>query len=171
MDIAHQFPDKTPGYYTIYTHAGEGIEVYCDFYGTRGYMFLSREALSKLDSLNGLYTLHDHAIIRVRYGDGAQHDVMISQIPLYQYRFALSFQISKADGYRLPVNHAMMPYIYLGFIPKDVAKLKTKNGENATQGFKVGVHDVLFRNCDQIPNSYFAFFGNDASVVEIDRSG
>ena len=167
MDVAHQLPDRTPGYYLIYTTAGEWIEVFCDFYGTRGYMFLSRDALSKLDSLDGLYTLHDHAIIRVLHADaGAQHDVKVSQIPLYQDRFALNFQISKADGYKLPINDALKPYIYLGFIPKDVAQLKTKDGRNALQGYKAGVHDVLFHNCDQNPNSYIAFFGNDASVPE-----
>ena len=166
IDVALQTETRTPGYYAIYPNEGDGIEVYCDFYGTRGYMFLSKTALSTLNTTDGLYTLHDHAIIRVLYANGEQHDVTVSQIPLYHQRFALSFQINKADGYPLPFNNAMKPYLYLGFIPKDIGKLKTKEDKNAIQGYRAGVHDVEFKNCDQNPNSYIAFFGNDESVEE-----
>ena len=169
IDIYQRNPESGSGYYNISTNEGEVIEVYCDRYGTRGYMFLSRGALPKLGSLDGLYTITDHAVIRVLYNDGGQHDVKVAQIAKYQFQFALSFQISKADGYKLPMNDARKPYVYLGFIPKEIALLKTKNNQNPKHGYKAGVQDIVYANCDRNPNSYIAFFGNDGNVTEHER--
>ena len=132
-------------------------------------MFLSRGALSKLNSLEGLYTISDHAAIRVLYNDDRQHQVRVMQISKYQFQYALSFQISKADGYKLPMNDALRPYLYVGFLPRDLVLLKTKTGGNPQVGYRAGTEDVLYNQCDTNPNSYIAFFGNDGNVTEHPR--
>ena len=152
----------TSGVYTIHSHTGP-VSVFCDFYDDIGYTYISKHDLGKLSDLSGLYTEDDHAIVRVLYKDGEQHAVSIEQLSDYKHRYQLSFQLSDANGYKSPLNHDLKPYIYIGFLPREIASLKSKS-KPAVQGYRTGGIDFKFNNSDQNPNSYLAFFANPKNL-------
>ena len=150
--------------YTIHSHSGL-ISVFCDFYDDEGYTYISKHDLGKLSDLSGLYTEDDHAIVRVLYKDGEQHAVSIEQLSDYKHRYQLDFQLSDANGYNRPLNHGLKPYIYIGFLPREFASLKSKT-KPAVQGYRTAGADFKFHNCDKNPNSYLAFFANPKNLPD-----
>lgn len=135
------------------------MSVFCDFYEGRGYTFVSKSDLGKLSCLSSLYTESDHAIVRLLYRNNEQHDVSIEQLSDYKHRYSLSFQLSSANGFQRPLNYKLAPYIYVGFLPKSFASMKSAM-KPAVQGYRTGGVDFRFNNCDKNPNSYIAFFAN-----------
>ena len=154
----------TSGVYTIHTHSGL-ISVYCDFFEDRGYTYISKNDLGKVTDLSSLYTEDDHASVRVLYHNGEQHAVSIEQLSDYKYRYQLNFQLSDADGYKRPLNHGLAPYVYVGFLPRDFASLKSKT-KPAVQGYRTAGTDFKFHNCNRGPNSYLAFFANPKNLPD-----
>ncbi|KAK3610050.1 hypothetical protein CHS0354_032135 [Potamilus streckersoni] len=146
--------NPTSGEYKLWTPTGQEFYVFCDFYNGHGYTFVSREGLNILKSLSDIYTDRSHVIVRHLQKDGIQKDVEIAPHSAFRYRYPLSFQLSKADGFTIPVNAALKPYIYLGFLPESYARRKS------TQGYQAAGEDITFTNCDANPSSYLAFFAN-----------
>lgn len=166
-DIRIQNPNAQSGEYKIFLPSNVEVTVYCDFLANHGYMFLSDNAISSITSLEGLYDITDHAVIRILYDNSEQHDVEIAQLMMNKYRFPLSFQLNSYMGYKRPVNWQMTPYVYVGFLPANRASLKSSMSDTKpVQGYMAGGKDITFINVDQNPNSYIAFFGNDGSVAE-----
>ena len=146
---------SSSGVYTIYSKASEPVSVFCDFYDDFGYTFVSKNDLGKLDDLSELYSVTDHAIVRILLRNSKQRDVRIEQLSSFKYRYPLSFQLSDAVGFQRPKNHNLDPYIYVGFLPAEYASIKSSK-----QGYRTAGYDVVFSNCDANPNSYFAFLAN-----------
>ena len=139
--------------------------MFCDFYGGQGYTFILKHDLGRLKDLSILHTENDHAIVRILYQNGEQHAVSIEQLSDYKYRYPLNFQLSDANGYKRPLNHRIQPYIYVGFLPRDFASLKSKT-KPAVQGYRTAGNDFRFHNSDRNPNSYLAFFANPKNLPD-----
>ena len=152
----------TSGIYTIDTSGGP-VSVFCDFYDDRGYTFISRNDLGRLNSLDELYTESDHAIVRILYKNKEQHDVSIEQRTNYKFRYPLNFKLSDAVGYQRPVNHGLAPYLFVSFLPRDFASMKSKT-KPTVQGYRTAGKDFKFHNCDKKPSSYIAFFANPKNM-------
>ena len=75
-------------------------------------------------------------------------------------QYNLSLQFNSHVGYAPPVNDKMSPYLYVGFIPSNIA-----NRVGAVQGYRVNGADYSFVNCDANPNSYFVFLKNANHVA------
>ena len=160
-------PGDPSGEFLIEPTPGVTVTVYCDFLQDRGYMYLSPDALSTLSNLEGLYDITDHAVIRILYTNGEQHDVEVAQMSMYSGRYPLSFQLNASLGYTRPLNYAMAPYVYLGFLPSYRARIKSNMTTTPPlQGYRAGGEDLIFTNCDRNPNSYIAFLINDGQVDE-----
>ena len=138
------------------------MSVFCDFYYDRGYTFVSRDDLDKLTTLSDLYTENDHIIVRILYSNDEQHDVTMEQLTQYANTYTLSFQLSQTVGYKAPINTALGPYIFVGFLPESFATSFT------TQGYRAAGMDNTFTNCDMNPNSYLAVFQNPGGLPEDD---
>ena len=168
-DVRIQNPAAKTGEYNITLPSGEALPIYCDFMAKHGYMFISKTALSSLTTLEGLYDICDHAVIRVLYDNSEQHEVEVAQLSMYRERFPLSFQLNNQTGFKRPFNWNMTPYLYLGFLPLNHASLRSRMKRIIPiQGYMAGGNDVIFNNCHKKPDSYMAFFGNDCNVTEND---
>lgn len=146
------------GEYQLCTPTGRRFDVFCDFYDGHGYTFVSRDGLGVLKDLSQLFTDRSHVLVRIRQTDGIQKDVEIAPHSAFKHRYPISFQISQAVGFSVPLNAAMKPYIYLGFLPESYARSRT------TQGYQAAGEDLTFTNCDANPNSYLAFFANPSNL-------
>ena len=132
--------------------------MYCDFYDTKSYIYLSKEAISKLDtaSLGSLYSMTDHVIIRMQLGNGKQQSVIVRQLDDYVEYYPLSLQINAFQGYSRPINADIRPYMFLGFVPDNVL--------GSIRGYKVGQTDLEFKSCQATPNNFIAFYANETFV-------
>ena len=139
--------------------------VFCDFYQNRGYTFVSKDDLGKLTDLSELYTENNHMLVRILYANDEQHDVVIQQLGQYKFQYPLTFQLSDFDGFTPPFNAPLKPYIHVGFLPTNFAGIKSST-KPARQGYRTAGMDIIFDNCDQTPNSYFAIFQNPSSMAE-----
>lgn len=91
-------------------------------------------------------------LVRHRRRDYKQFETTVSQMNRYS-KLPLSIQYNANDDYQGPINAKRLgPYLFLGFLPKSVARQKT------VQGYKVNNEEVSFKNCDANGNSYMAFF-------------
>ncbi|KAK3107568.1 hypothetical protein FSP39_017461 [Pinctada imbricata] len=84
-----------------------------------------------------------------------QYDVTMKQISSHS-NLSLIIQTNSYNGFTRPVNHDKLSrYIYMGFIPANLAN------SNTIQGYNVNNNDYKFLNCDKNPNSYLVFYYND----------
>ncbi|KAL3869528.1 hypothetical protein ACJMK2_042197 [Sinanodonta woodiana] len=148
---------RVSGEYQLCTPTRINIDVFCDFYDGYGYTYVSSESLGVLQTLSGLYTNKTNVVVRHRHTNGTQRGVEIAPLSEFTNTYPLSVQLSHADGFKTPLNAAMQPYIYIGFLPESYAKSTTK------QGYQVGGVDYTFTNCDSNPNSYLALFTNPSN--------
>ena len=155
-DIRLANPDSPSDTYTIQTSSGENTAVFCDFYYDRSYMFLSKDAITKLDtdSLRKMYTIRDHALIRMVYNTSHQHDVEIAQLLPFANRYPLSFQIGQFKHYTRPINSDLRRFLYVGFLPSDVVQQNVR-------GYRAGGKNVQFSNCGYQPNNFIVFYADD----------
>ena len=166
-DIRLQNQTALSGEYNITLDSGQVVPVYCEFMVKQGYTFIPKSTLPSLTTLEGLYDISDHAIIRILYGNGEQHEVEVAQLSMFRDRFPLSIQLSSQIGYKRPYNWIMKPYLYLGFMPRNYTILKSKMTRSKPfQGYWAGQGNVIFKNFCKRPDSYIAFFGNDGNVTE-----
>ena len=93
-DIRVQNQTALSSEYNITLDSGQVVHVYCEFMVKRGYAFIQKSTLSSLTTLEGLYDISDHAIIRTLYGNGEQHEVEVAQLSMFKHRFPLSIQLS-----------------------------------------------------------------------------
>ncbi|KAL3869532.1 hypothetical protein ACJMK2_042200 [Sinanodonta woodiana] len=158
QEIYQQSINPVPGEYQLCTPTNRTFDVFCDFYDGYGYTYISKRGLGVLQSLSQLYNDRSHVVVRHRQINGIQKDVEISPLSAFRFRYPMSIQLSQAIGYNVPVNAALRPYIYLGFLPAVYARSRT------TQGYQVAGVDITFTNCDSNPNSYLAFFANPSNL-------
>ena len=144
------------------TLGGASVNVYCDFHEDRGYTFIRKDDLSLLSEadLDAMYTVNDHIMVRILYTNDSQHDVTMEQLGEFR-RYALGFRLSDFVGYKAPINQALAPYLYVGFLPRDFADMV-----GTRQGYSAGGVDSTFTNCDSNPNSYLAIFQNPNGIPE-----
>ena len=129
-------------------------------------MFFSKTALSALTTIEGLYDIFDHAVIRTFYDNGEQHEVEVAQLSMYRERFPLSVQLSAHTGYESPINWNLQPYLLLGFLPLDHTLQESDiNRIMSIQGYMAGGEDVTIRNSETHDN-YMAFFRNDGELSD-----
>ncbi|KAH3812280.1 hypothetical protein DPMN_140706 [Dreissena polymorpha] len=140
------------GTYTVQNSAGQSYRIYCQFYNGYGYTFLSTSTNVNVD-MSSLYDDKSHVIIRHKRSNGVQYTSTMAQLGSYAST-PVSVQYSAYSGYGGPLNTAMAPYIFVGFIPASM----TYTG--AVQGWKVNGGDLTFTSCDGNPNSYITFFFN-----------
>ena len=161
MYISEDNPQS--GNFTTGTLGGSSVRVFCDFYEDRGYTYIHKDDLDLLTEadLTALYTEHDHMIARLLYKDNSQRDVRLEQLSEFKYRYPLGFRLSNAVDYIPPINYALKPYLYVGFLPRDVASIK-----QSRQGYRAGGQDATFTNCDGQACSYLAIFQNPRHLEE-----
>ncbi|XP_060561334.1 uncharacterized protein LOC132721099 [Ruditapes philippinarum] len=152
-DLKQGNPNILSGEYTFYNGEGQTYKAFCEFYDTYGYMFISREAGVAIKPILIDYNTTE-VLIKHQRTTGKQYDTIMNQISA-KSSVPLSIQYNSYVDYTRPHNYeTMQPYLYLGFLPRGVAKAKN------VQGYKANGQDYTFKNCDRRPHSYIAFFFN-----------
>ncbi|XP_045172360.2 uncharacterized protein LOC123534256 [Mercenaria mercenaria] len=144
------------GEYSMYNGKGQAYKAFCEFHGTYGYMFISKNAgvEIKLDLINP--DTHEVLVRHVR-SNGKQYVTKMRQLSS-KTSVPLSIQYNKYVNYASPVNfNTMGPFLYLGFLPRSIANQKS------IQGYNANGKDFTFTNCNKNPNSYLAFFFNPSN--------
>ncbi|XP_013419820.1 uncharacterized protein LOC106180388 [Lingula anatina] len=156
-EILQEIPNAVSGTYTISTNIGP-VQVYCEMgLNGGGYTFLPSSVIvdgAGLD-LTPLTTDTSQVLVRILEQTGSQPYTILQQLAAYS-SIPIHVSINSNDGYQGPNNKALGPYMFLGFLPTNVAADPSK----AAQGFRSNGRDVTFTNCDRNPNSYFATFPN-----------
>lgn len=137
----------------MYNGNGQTYQVFCEFFDQYGYMFISKQTSVEIKpDLIGYNT--NEVLVRHFRSNGTQYDTIMKQISTNS-SVPLSIQYSKYVNYTKPENHrTMAPYLFLGLLPKSIARAKN------IQGYRANDQDFLFTNCDRVPHSYVAFFFN-----------
>ncbi|XP_053405410.1 polycystic kidney disease protein 1-like 3 isoform X2 [Mercenaria mercenaria] len=151
------------GTYNVTNANGEDFTVYCQFYSGYGYTFVSKN--TEVD-VNVTYLLdeREHVVIRHKRSDGSQYTAEMEQLSRLSDT-PLLIQFNGQTGYSTPINQAMGPYIYIGFIP--ASDVYTE----AEEGWKCNGQEITFTNCDGNPNSYIAFFFNKENASYTSNQG
>ncbi|XP_013397226.1 uncharacterized protein LOC106164020 isoform X4 [Lingula anatina] len=159
--ILNANPNAAGGEYTINTNTGDQ-RVYCEMgINGGGYTFLPRQAIVTGTNLNldSIFTDKSHVLLRISYDNGRQPFTVLRQLQRYAST-PLSVQINSHLGYTNPVNRAMGPKLFLGFLPANIAN----NPSFKFQGIRSNGRAITFNYCGSNPASYFALFPNHREV-------
>ena len=156
LEIKRSAPHSLSGLYDILVD-DTVITVYCEMAKEGGgFTFIPREAVrrGKFRRLIGqIFRDRTKVLLRFQKHNGLQPFTLITQYTPFA-RYPLSVLMHTYAGYTRPVNYRLGDYIFLGIIPARVARARSY------QGFRSNYRNVIFRNCDRNPNSYFALFPN-----------
>jgi len=143
---------KASGVRTIKLPSGY-YRAYCEMgINGGGYTFLSNSDIQRLTSKDLKFVFNKkNVLLRIAKTDGTQPYTIIE--PLNK-KHHLSVQVNSFKGYTVPQNKNLGPYLFLGTLPALYARNRN------IQGFTSNKKKIQFRNCNQNPNSYFAFFTN-----------
>ena len=142
---------KKSGIYKVILPSGI-FRVYCEMDINGGaYTFISKNTLStiKQSDIDSIFTDKSHVLLRLQKPNNSQPYTIIQQ---YIDTGGLSVQLNAFVNYTAPINHAVSDYLFLGFLPKKYSH------QNQTEGLISNGVNLTFRNCDGIPNHYFAFY-------------
>lgn len=134
------------------------IEVYCELnIAGGGFSFLPQSLTLRSDAqqiVKSLFTDKRNVLLKLKNRvNGSESYTWIQPHPNYT-NIDFGLLVNNYSGYTQPLNDFMMEYIFLGILPKSVAN------EQTYQGFKSNGDVIQFRNCDENPNSLFAFLPN-----------
>lgn len=155
LDIYFEDRRNPSGEYILYQRE-HAVKVYCLFEGDYGFTFISRKSADAVIDVNALYSTNEFAKIRVLKPTGDQREVLVENVLSFQNLSKLFFAMNSHDKYKgpSPENSGLHPYLFLGFLPINLAE----NGNS--QGYRAKDMDFTFVNCDGNPNSYITFFFN-----------
>ncbi|CAC5380916.1 unnamed protein product [Mytilus coruscus] len=141
------------GEYVIYP-LRKAVRVYCSFEGDYGYTFISRKSSGVAFDIGKLYSTNKFAKVRIVKPNGEQREVKVENLLAFKDQSSLSFQLNAHQHYQGPQlrNSKLHPYMFLGFLPKNLVQKRSK------QGYRAAGKDFTFNNCDADPNSYITFF-------------
>ena len=161
LDVVKKVPDANNGAYTLQNSAQETYEVWCEFYNSHIYTYISPTSVISMNSLNidDLYNNYSEVLIRHLNKQGIQREVRYGQIAKYR-KIDMSIQYNSSIGYNPIRNMKMSPYLYVGLL---LAKTK-EDHQNDKQGYSVNGEDHTFKNCDGNANNYFALLYNKAKA-------
>ena len=128
------------------------IEVYCEMEINGGaYTFISSDTLSRISQsdIDTIFTDKSNVLLLLLKPDNSQSYTIITQ---YTDTGGISVQLNAFVGYYQPLNYKISDYIYIGLLPKAYVS------QGQIGGFNSNGNPIIFRNCDGLPNSYFAFF-------------
>jgi hypothetical protein len=156
LDVYKHDPGAPTGTYVIGNKHGRSYSVFCNFYDGYGYTYVAKTTQVAVN-IDDLYTSNSHVILRQLGPDGGQKEIVIEPLSIYP-DISLGVLYNSSVGYKAPLNVAMAPYLYLGFLPKSVAASRTQ------QGYRAGGTDYAFTNCDANANSYMALYFNPKNL-------
>jgi len=136
----------------------EPIEVYCELETEGGgFTFLPGSLTQRSDAqriVNVLFKNKKNVLLMLcKQVDRTESYTLIQPHPDFA-KTDFGVLINSHSGYTIPQNEFMGNYIFLGIIPASAAKI------NGKQGFKSNGNVIEFYNCDENPNSLFAFMPN-----------
>ena len=115
------------------------------------YTFISNDALSRISQsdIDTIFTDKSNVLLILLKPDNSQPYTTIKQ---YIDTGGLSVQLNAFLGYTQPLNNMISDYLYLGVLPK----IYIHKGQ--VEGFRSNGHNITYKNCDGVKNSYFAFY-------------
>ena len=133
------------------------IEVYCEMaINGGGFTFLPRSLTRRSDAqgiVNALFKDKKNVLLKLqKKADRSESYTLIQPHPSFAST-DFGVLVNSFRRYTTPLNAFMKDYIFLGIIPKSAAN-------SGIQGFKSNKHTIQFTNCDNNPNSLFAFLPN-----------
>lgn len=136
----------------------KSIEVYCELETEGGgFTFLPGSITLRSDAqqiVDALFKDKRNVLLMLRKQvERTQSYTLIQPHPSFA-NTDFGVLINSYTGYTAPKNEFMRNYIFLGIIPALAAKSK------GSQGFRSNENVIQFDNCDETPNSLFAFMPN-----------
>ncbi|XP_062578230.1 uncharacterized protein LOC134240145 [Saccostrea cucullata] len=161
----HAFNQKSRNdTYWIQNRNNQFYKVFCEFHDTFGYTYISRNTTVEIN-IDDLLSTKKHVKIRKVQDDGSQIETVLRNIEQYK-NLSLGIFYNNHTGYAQPriYSKILAPYLYVGFLPKEIAN------NNNTQGYRAGNEDKTFTNCDKNPNSYFVlYFNPNQELIETSK--
>ena len=133
------------------------IEVYCEMaINGGGFTFLPRSLTTRSDAqdiVNALFTDKKNVLLKLQKKPDRSESYTLIQPHPHFANTDFGVLVNNFVGYTTPKNDFMNDYIFLGIIPSSAAG-------SGIQGLKSNGDTIEFTNCDNNPNSLFAFLPN-----------